>query len=186
MTGVVQYLRGNHNDPEIVQGGPSSLTTADKAAKCLGWFSIALGLTEIFAGRRLARAFGLEEKQGLVRVFGAREIGAGVMTLSLDKDVGLWSRVGGDVMDLLLVATALDSPRRYQRRNAKIALLAIGGITVIDILTARAVGAQKSRTKTPKQFEGRSGFPKGLEGARGAAKDFCVPADMRNSVRAPG
>ena len=39
----------------------------------LGWFSIALGLTELFGARRLTKALGMEGQEGLVRAFGARE-----------------------------------------------------------------------------------------------------------------
>lgn len=185
MNAIVQYLRGQ-NDPKIIESGPSSLTPADKLAKGLGWFSLALGFTELFAGRRLAHALGLSGKANLVRLFGAREIGAGVMTLSPDKGVGLWSRVAGDVMDLLLVATALDAPRSHQRRNAKLAFLAVAGVTVLDLIAARAITMQQARDATPRKFPDRSGFPRGINAARGAAKNFKAPADMRNSLRARG
>ena len=36
-------------DPQIIQSGQSSLTPADRLGTGLGWFSIALGLTEILA-----------------------------------------------------------------------------------------------------------------------------------------
>lgn len=186
MNGVVKYLRGNNNDPEVLASGPSSLTATDKLAKGLGWFSIALGITELVAARRVTRAFGLEGRENVVRAFGVREIGAGVMTLSLDKGVGLWSRVAGDVLDLLFAGTALDAQRAYQRRNAKIALLALAGIAVVDIFAARAVGAQKARDAKPRKFGSRSGFPCGVQAARGAAKDLKIPSDMRDSMRARG
>ncbi|MEN3289860.1 MAG: hypothetical protein V7634_4160, partial [Bradyrhizobium sp.] len=36
-------------DPKIVSTGPSSLTAADRLARGLGWFSLALGALELFA-----------------------------------------------------------------------------------------------------------------------------------------
>jgi hypothetical protein len=185
MNAIVRYLRGE-NDPEIVEGGPSSLTSAEKLAKGLGWLSIALGVTQLVAGRRLAEALGLDGKAGLVRLTGAREIGSGMMTLSPDKRAGLWSRVGGDVMDILLVATALDAPRSHQRSNAKLALAAVAGVTVLDLIAARAITLQQARREEPRNFGHRSGFPRGLNTARGAAKSFRAPADMRDSMRARG
>lgn len=185
MSMVVDHLRW-HNDPEIIAGGPSALTAAEKLAKGLGWFSIALGITELLAGRGLAEALGLGGKFRLVRLFGAREITAGVMTLSPDKRVGLWSRVTGDIMDLLLVATAVDAPRSYHRRNAKLALAIVAGVTVFDFIAARAVTLQQARKGQPRAFGDRSGFPGGLETVRGAAKNFNVPTDMRDALRANG
>lgn len=183
MSAVVRYLRGNTNDPEIIEGGPSALTSAEKLAKGLGWFSIALGVTELIAGRRLANALGLEGKQNLVRLFGLREIASGVMTLSPDKATGLWSRAIGDAMDGLLVATALDAPRSYQRDNAKLALAAVAGIALLDLIAARAITMQQARVGEPRRFGERSGFPRGVQTARGAARDFRPPADMRDPLR---
>ena len=48
-------------DPKIRRSGPGSLTPADRLAKTLGWVSIGLGLTELFASRQVARALGLCE-----------------------------------------------------------------------------------------------------------------------------
>lgn len=183
MNAVVKYLRGNHNDPEIIESGPSAVTSAEKLAKALGWFSIALGVTAIFAGRRVVGALGLEGKGNLVRLFGVREIVSGAMTLSPDKAAGLWSRVAGDVMDILLVATALDAPRSYQRDNARLALAAVAGITVLDLIAARAITLQQARTGEPRRFGERSGFPRGVATARGGARNYKVPADMRDPLR---
>jgi hypothetical protein len=183
MNGVVRYLRGNNNDPEIIASGPSSLTSIDKLAKGLGWFSFALGAAEILAGRRIAAALGLRDKTGMIHAFGAREIATGMLTLSIDKGVGLWSRAAGDVMDLMLVATALEAPHPRQRQNAKLALFAIAGITALDVIAARAVAAQSARETTPRTFDDRSGFPRSIAASKGAARDFRPPKDMRNSLR---
>ncbi len=183
MNAVIRYLR-NENDPEIIESGPSSQTPVETLAKGLGWFSLALGITELFAGRRLAHALGLDGKANLVRLFGAREIGAGVMTLSPDKATGLWSRVAGDAMDILLLASAIDGRRPHQRTNARLALAAVAGVTILDIIAARAISAEKARTQKPRDFGRRSGFPSGVASARGAAKDFKTPFDMRDVLRA--
>ena len=93
-------------DPKIVQGGPSLKQPADQLARALGWFSIGLGVVELFAPRRVTHTLGMEGHETLVRAFGVREILAGIMSLSVDKNAGLWARVGGDGLD----AAALLSP----------------------------------------------------------------------------
>src|ERR1700733_3841930 len=94
-------------DPQIVRTGPSSLDSSDKLARALGWFSLGLGLIELFTPHRITRSLGLEGNEGLVRAYGAREIGAGVLSLSVDKKAGLWSRVAGDGLDIVTLLRAL-------------------------------------------------------------------------------
>jgi hypothetical protein len=180
MNYLANVLRSK-GDPQIVESGVSSLTPADNLARSLGWFSIGLGLTEIFAASKIARALGLEGSETLIRLFGAREIGAGMATLSTEKPFGLWSRVAGDAMDLLTLATALDAPPR-QRRNVLLAFVAVSGVTVLDVTAARAVSAERARPEQPKLYPKRSGFPKGVAAARGAAQGFKTPHDMRAAI----
>ena len=78
-------------DPKVVRSGPSSLDMSDKLAKALGWFSLGIGIIELVAPHRVTRTLGLEGKEGVVRAYGAREIGAGLLSLSVDKQAGLWS-----------------------------------------------------------------------------------------------
>jgi hypothetical protein len=182
MKSVANFVRSK-GDPRIIATGPSSLTAADNLARGLGWFSIGLGLTELFAASRMARTFGLEGSETLIRAFGVREIGAGMVTLSTERKIGLWSRVVGDAMDLMTLLTALDSPPR-QRANVKLAFLAVAGVTALDIIGALALSAQQRRGEDPKDMSGRSGYPKGANAARAAASDFKVPRDMRAAVGA--
>jgi hypothetical protein len=162
---------------------PSSLTAADNLARGLGWFSIGLGLTELFATHRLARAFGLEGSETLIRVFGLREIGAGMAALSTEKKFGLWSRVVGDAMDLMTLLTALDSPPR-QRDNVKLALIAVCRSDSAGCgWSSRSLRAAASDGE-PKDMSTRSGYPKGTAASRGAARDYKTPHDMRAAVGA--
>lgn len=113
-------------------------TSSRDFAKGLGWFSIALGLTEVFAPRQLGAFLGMEDKEGLLRAFGLREIGAGLAILAMPEPApAVWGRVAGDLMDLAALGSAAgkDNPKR-QRVNIAIALIA--GITLIDALAARA------------------------------------------------
>jgi hypothetical protein len=174
---IANVLR-SRGDPQLIETGPSSLTATDNLARGLGWFSLVLGLTELVAPRALARTFGLEGRENLIRLFGIREIGAGMATLSTEKRAGLWSRVVGDTMDLMTLLTALDSAPR-QRANVKLALLAVAGVTVLDVFAAVALGAEQNRDAAPRDMSDRSGFPKGLQVSRGAARDTEAPPDMR-------
>jgi hypothetical protein len=153
-------------DPKVIATGSSSLGASDRLARALGWSSFGLGLMELVAPRRLTRALGMEGQENLVRLYGAREIGAGMLTLSLGKEVGLWSRVAGDTLDIATLALALraDNPKR---RNAGIALVMVIAVTVLDVLGAQAVPVRHSRKHNPvRSYSDRSGFPQGLEVAR--------------------
>src|SRR3954467_9477909 len=159
-----------------------SLTTSDRVARGLGWFSLALGVAEIIAPGKLGRALGLEGKETLLRAYGGREIGAGIWALSDTPAPALWARFAGDLVDLGTLAAGLRGADDAQRRNAFIALAAVGGITLLDLLTAMSLTAETSEAKgnTGRDYSDRSGFPGGADKARGAArKDFETPAEYR-------
>jgi hypothetical protein len=167
-------------DPKVLRTGPSSLGSADRLARGLGWYSIGLGLVELLAPRAITRTLGLQGREGLVRAFGVRELGHGMLSLSVDKQVGLWSRVAGDVLDIATVLPAL-SPGNRKRDNAELALVMLLGVTLLDILGAQGVSTRHSRKRgRARSYADRSGFPQGTERARGAARqDFRTPPDMQ-------
>ncbi|HYD85492.1 MAG TPA: hypothetical protein VEA63_15605, partial [Opitutus sp.] len=103
----------------------------------LGWFSIALGLTELLAPKKLARAIGVGEgHENLLRALGAREIASGLGILARPKPTGMvWSRVAGDAMDLALLGFAYEA-RGTDRRRLTAAIIAVAGITALDVATA--------------------------------------------------
>jgi hypothetical protein len=157
-------------DPKIVRTGHSSLTPADKLARGLGWFSIGLGALELFAPRRITRALGMQGRETLVRAYGMREIAAGVMTLSPDKKMGLYSRVAGDGLD---IATLLAELRFSNPRYGSVfaALIMVGGITALDYIAAQDVAKQHDPKRGQRRsYSDRSGFPKGLAAVQGAAR----------------
>jgi hypothetical protein len=41
------------SDPEVLSKGPNVRGPSDRLYRALGWFSIALGLTELLAARRM-------------------------------------------------------------------------------------------------------------------------------------
>ena len=169
----------SQGDPQILRSGPSMVSTSDRLGKALGWFSLALGMVELLAPRRITRALGMEGKETLVRAFGAREIGHGLLSLSPDKQAGLWSRVAGDGLDIVTLLTAMrdDNPKRD---NVVIALTMVSAVTVLDVIGAKASAMRHARTRGQRRtYRDRSGFPQGVESAKGAAREFRAPSDMR-------
>ncbi len=118
-----------------------------------------------------------------MRLFGGRELAAGFATLSVDKKAGLYSRVAGDALDILTLVTALDSEAHPEEKDtARLALLAVIGVTLLDIVAARAVTVKQARSVTaPRKYDDRSGFPMGLEAAR---KIAAKPAASKSSATA--
>lgn len=153
-------------DPEVTESGPSSLTSVDRIGRALGWASFGLGALELFAPRVLTRWLGMEGKEPLVRAYGVREFGAGVMCLSTNSDIGAFNRAAGDVLDLATLATAYrdENPRK---RNVGIAIGAVAAIAVADAAAGWAIRNLHRRKSTPRDFSDRSGFPKGVDYARG-------------------
>jgi len=174
------HIARSEGDPRIEHKGPSSLTGPDRLARALGWFSVGLGVAELVAPGRIARTLGLDDKAGLIRAYGARELASAVPTLSIDKPVGLASRIAGDALDLGTLATALkrDNP---QRRNAAIATALVAGITLLDVLAYKGVKAAHSPERgTARDYSDRSGLPRGPEASRGLARqDFETPLEYR-------
>lgn len=176
LTGIAR----SKGDPRVQRKGPSSLTGADRLARGLGWFSIALGVTELVAPGRLARSVGLDDKKGLIRAYGVRELASAVPTLSVDKWVGLASRIGGDALDLATLATGLrrDNPKR---RNAGLAMALVAGITLLDVLAySRVKAAHRRSPASNRDYGDRTGLPRGVQASRGLAlQDFETPIDYR-------
>lgn len=107
-------------------------------ARGLAWFSIGLGLVQIGAPRQVTRFLGLDEGQeNLVRLFGAREIAHGVAILSQRTPAaGVWSRVGGDALDLAALGLALTRGRPRAERVG-LAMVMVGGVAALDMIAAR-------------------------------------------------
>ena len=65
-----------------------------QVAQGLGWFSLALGVTELTCGDAIARWLGMPRAGALVRAYGLREIvqGAGILG-SHDPTPWIWARV---------------------------------------------------------------------------------------------
>jgi hypothetical protein len=111
-----------------------------KIANGLGWFSVALGLTELIAARPLARALGMKST-GLLRFFGVRELVSGIGLLTQDrKGPWVWARVAGDALDIATLGSAALSPRNPKRSNAAIAIAGVAPIVALDIASGARLG----------------------------------------------
>jgi hypothetical protein len=176
----------SEGDPKVISTGPSSLTSVDQLGKMLGWFSLGLGMMELLAPRMITRTLGIEGHEALVRAYGMREIGAGVVTLSTERSLGLWSRVAGDALDIGTVM-ALTGRNGRKREAVGLTLAMLAGVAAIDLIAAQAVTAQHSRSDAPpRSYKGRSGYPQGLEAARGAARQTRTPEGSRPGVAYSG
>lgn len=155
-------------------------TATDTLARGLGVFSIALGIAGVVAPRALARALGMKGQEGLIVGYGVREIATGVGILaSKDPTPWIWGRVAGDGLDLATLATALEGPNP-NKGNVGIAMAAVAGVTALDVYCAQTLSRESPHPLPPMQdYSNRTGYPRGLEGARGAARDFAVPDDFR-------
>lgn len=159
-----------------------SLTTADRMARNLGWFSLALGAAELFAPGRVARSAGVEGRERLLQGYGLREIQSGIWALSDTPAPAIWSRVAGDLVDL---ATLMAGPKDgngdgRSDRNRTMAIAAVLGITAIDLVTALALTSEMTEKKgETRDYSDRSGFPRGVQAARGMAGEEAIPRDFQ-------
>jgi len=165
----VSNIARSHGDPKVISSGPSSFSASDRMARNLGWFSLGLGALEILAPERVTRALGMDGQESLVRAYGFREVASGMLSLSAEKQTGLWSRVAGDGLDIATLMKGLrdDNPKKG---NVAMALMMVGGITLLDIATAKNVSARHARpTGRQRMYHDRTGYPKGMAASRGVA-----------------
>ncbi len=141
----------------------------------LGWFSLGLGVVELLAARPLSRSVGLRDEATLMRAYGLREIVTGLGLLrSRDPTPFVWARVAGDALDLATLARGLHT---HERRGATTALVAVAGVTLLDLACARALSTPPKAP--PVDYSKRSGWPLPADEMRGAAlADFTPPRDM--------
>jgi hypothetical protein len=154
------------SDPKVVQTGRSSLTEAVRMARGLGWFSIGLGVFELFGARSLARTLGFRGSEWLIRGYGLREVASGVACLSINPGPGVASRITGDALDIVTLA-ALSRPDNPKKRNVELALLAVLGVTLLDMLCQADVSIRHSRGRSSSHdYSDRSGLPRRLKDLR--------------------
>jgi uncharacterized membrane protein len=125
--------------------------SAERRARGLGWFSIGLGLAQIGAPRALARLIGVDdddETRNTMFALGLREITSGIGILSQPRSAGwVWTRVGGDLMDLALLGKAMSSQENDRNRVA-VATAAVAGVTVLDVITGQQLSKSGNGSAT--------------------------------------
>ncbi|WP_207477901.1 SRPBCC family protein [Arenibaculum pallidiluteum] len=130
---------------DLARHRPQGPTGGEGLAKAIGWFSIGLGLAAVAAPRGMARTIGVpggSDDRDVMLAVGLREIVSGLGVLSRDRPAGwMWARVGGDAMDLTLLAAAMASEHADRNRLAG-ALAAVAGITALDILCAQRLESE--------------------------------------------
>ncbi|MHC1999967.1 cyclase dehydrase [Methylobacterium sp. WCS2018Hpa-22] len=149
-------------------------------ARGLGWFSVGLGLTEVVCADALARWLGMPRAAPVIRAYGVRELvqGAGILG-SHDPTPWVSARVAGDALDIATVLPGLD-PQNSRKDNVLIALVALVGVTAVDVICARSLSEAPlaPSDKVRRDYRRRSGFPRRPEAMRGAARDFKPPPDI--------
>ena len=139
------YFNGTTYAAERAQPGlPSS--NAKRLARGLGWFSIGLGLSELLAPKAIAKICGVSNAHtGLIRVYGLREIAAGITIFSQEKPAaGMWSRVAGDALDLASLGKAFASPSAKRGRVA-FATANVLAVTALDLIAAKQLSTNGSQ-----------------------------------------
>jgi uncharacterized membrane protein len=120
----------------------SEVSRNERLANGLGWFSIGLGLAEVLAPGAVAHLIGLDDedrRRAVLRVYGLREITAGIGILSQERPAGwLWGRVAGDAVDLASLGVSL-SAKDADRTRVTAAIAAVVGVTVLDAVCAKGL-----------------------------------------------
>ena len=178
MTNHQHHSHQHHGSHHRGNGGSSIDPYA--LAQGLGWFSIALGVTEVVAPRALTRALGMQGSEGLVQTYGVREIATGIGILASEQPAPwLWGRVGGDALDIATLAAGFsdDNPKKH---NVGMALLSVLGVTALDIVCAQQLSSDHPQQRQPvRDYSDRSGLPRPPQQMRGAARDFKIPRDFQ-------
>lgn len=167
-----------------------SRTLTDTLARGLGWFSIGLGLFELFAPRRITAGLGMDGRERLIRLYGAREIATGLGLLAATPGAPwMWARVVGDAVDIGTLATHWRTGQHNgarDTRNTAFALGAVAGIAAADVATAARLTASERRPRVTRDYSGRSGFPRPAEQMRGLGRNEPVsPAASMANVATP-
>ncbi|HLN75463.1 MAG TPA: SRPBCC family protein [Nocardioidaceae bacterium] len=126
-----------------------------RLVKALGLASIGLGVPMLRSTDEVARITGVDDSPiapTMIRAVGAREmVHAGLLLLGPQRSV--WTRVAGDAMDIATLGIALQSRSGERRRRTATALLAVLGITGLDLYAARRTAKQQHGKGRPGPLE---------------------------------
>jgi hypothetical protein len=125
----------------------------DSLAQFLGWFSIGLGTAQVVMPKALCRIVGAGDDGAaplVMRLIGVRELTQGTGILTRPRPTTwLWSRVGGDALDLsLLLATAA----KNRRARTAFAIANVLAVTVPDVYESRFLSRKTGPVRSAKRI----------------------------------
>jgi uncharacterized membrane protein len=145
-------------------------------ARGLGWFSLALGVAQVAAPRRVARLIGIEDDgkhAAAMLAVGLREIATGVGILTRARPAGwLRARVAGDALDVALLLAA----KSTERSRVAAAVAAVAGVAVPDVVESRRLGRTDGAA-------GASSVKKAITVNRPAHEVYAFWRDLENLPR---
>lgn len=146
-------------------------STLGKTGRALGTLSIALGVMDLLAARRIARFIGMPRSEGLIRACGVREVVSGAgMIAARNPAPWAWSRVAGDALDMAGLAPGLTRSNE-RRKYAWLMLAGVAALAAADLIYARKLAQRPSPARPVRHdYRSRSGFPRPPELMRGAAR----------------
>lgn len=104
----------------------------EQLARGLGWFSVGIGIAQVFAPRTIARLCGVPVPPPLMVLCGLREIACGVGLLTQEQpQPWVKLRLAGDTLDLAGLGCGTLLPNADRRRIA-LAGTAVAGVSVLD------------------------------------------------------
>jgi uncharacterized membrane protein len=121
----------------------------------LTWFSLGLGIAQLAAPGWMAKLVGVRDNDDArlaMRLVGVREVACGVGLMSGCSPASMvGSRVGGDIVDLMLLGRAMRG-RRVNRGQLAAATAMVLGVTAVDVIgtlkTSRDGGGAYGRKKS--------------------------------------
>lgn len=141
-------------DDRARRGGP-----ATGPAWTLGALSASLGIVALTQPRSIAEAIGLNSDgatTSALRAVGARELlAAGGLLMRRHPERWLWARVGGDLIDLALLARGART-RTASAPRVPVAGAVLATVTAVDILAALRVRRAKGVTGGEKVIRARA------------------------------
>jgi uncharacterized membrane protein len=116
----------------------------DSLAQFLGWFSLGLGTAQLLAPKAMCRLVGASG-EGLskhaMRAMGVREATQGIAILTRPRPTTwIWSRVGGDALDLALLGLVA---ARGNAKRAVFAMVNVVAVSVPDAYEARHLSRKR-------------------------------------------
>jgi uncharacterized membrane protein len=125
----------------------------DPLMRGLGWLSVGLGIPPLVTPGGFGRALGVGDAprhRAAAAFVGVRELAAAAGLLGQENPIWLWSRVGGDLMDLTMLAIALKNHDGRGPSRTAAATAAVAGITGLDVYAA----VTRSRKPVPMEVHG--------------------------------